>query len=158
MSSFENCLLSSLTNQTTIFFNFYWVGIFFMDFTSCITIPFVSLSPCIYILALKPPLPFPSKNLEEYPKNKPNKQKRRISLWKVWCGRLSHTVYTFVHTFLIVSVLLHEPLYWFKASGFQYSPLTMSPHRDSSWTSHHSLCHGDPASLNLQVCPIHRIQ
>lgn len=79
-----------------------------MNFTSCTSIPLISLSFRIYPLPLQSP---PTKENKKY--NKKN------NLKKSWCGSCGFCT---------------ESLVWFQASEFCYTINTRS-HQDSSWIS-----------------------
>lgn len=76
------------------------VSLFFVSFTSHISIPFIS-HPFISTFC---PCNLPQNKIKENLGKKKKGKKGKTSSWKLYCDTASHTVYPFIHLSLLASV------------------------------------------------------
>lgn len=119
--------------SVTLGFFFLLFNWFFVDFTLCILIPFIS--PPLYIHPLLATSPT---NKIKFKGKTKDKSKNKLTYKKSHCGRccvcdtVSHTVYPFIHITLFARVHHNESWVWIERPLAFPATSILGPHRDSS--------------------------
>lgn len=125
---------------------------YFVNFSKCTPIPFISSSLLICSQSLQSP---PKRKQTDYKQNKTTS--RKLLQLKLQCVTMCHIVYPFAQTALLVDMFISMS-HWTGLRPLPSAALSiLNPHQLSSQNPI-VLCPGDPTALLLQAWSLHLLQ